>query len=85
VEADGRRHTLIDKVPVFSVEPLDANSMYPRSGAARCIALNQWCDAEGRELMRISTVHPDQIESSDGLSEFVVLREQITAHPDQPA
>jgi hypothetical protein len=84
-EADGRRHTLIDKAPVFSVELLSADSEYPRSGVARCIALNQWRDAEGRELIRISTVHPDRIESSAGLSEFVVLREQVTAHPDKPA
>ena len=65
VEADGRRHTLIDKVQIFSVEPLDANSQCPRSGAARCIALKQWGDAEGRELIRISTLAPDRTAHPD--------------------
>jgi hypothetical protein len=35
VDANGRRHTLIDKAPIFSAEPLDADSKYPQSGTAR--------------------------------------------------
>ncbi len=84
VEADGRRHTFIDKVPIFSLEPLDANSQYPRLGAARCVVLKQWRDVLGRELVNISTADPDGIESTDGLFEFMVFGNQVSAHRDQP-
>lgn len=32
-DAEGRRHTVIDKVPIFTCEPLDAESIYPKLGA----------------------------------------------------
>jgi hypothetical protein len=32
IDANGHRHTLIDKVPMCSGERLDANSTYPRVG-----------------------------------------------------
>ena len=73
VDADGRRHTLIDKAPIFSAETLDADSRYPRPGAARSV-LKRRRDACGRELASISTADPYSIESSEGLSEFVVLQ-----------
>jgi len=78
-DADGRQHTLVDKVPIFSVEPLDADTRYPLPGFARCEVLEQWRDAGGRELARISTASPDGIESADGLAEFVVLSSQLDA------
>ncbi len=84
VDADGRRHTLIDKAPIFSAETLDADSRYPRPGAARSV-LKRRCDACGRELASISTADPYSIESSEGLSEFVVLQTQISAPPDDAA
>jgi hypothetical protein len=76
-DAEGRRHTLIDKVPIFTAEDLDAHSQYPRPGVARCEALSRWRDADGRERIRISTERPDAIESTEGLSEFVVLAKQL--------
>jgi hypothetical protein len=39
----------------------------------------------GRELASISTADPYSIESSEGLSEFVVLQTQISAPPDDAA
>jgi len=34
-----------------------------------------------RELVSISTAEPYGIESTEGLSEFVVLQTQVSAHP----
>jgi len=79
VDADGRRHALIDKAPIFSAEALDANSEYPQPGTARCAVLHRWRDACGRVLVRVSIADPDSIESSEGLSEFVVLLTQVSA------
>ncbi len=78
IDAHGHHHTIIEKAPVLSVEVLDADSKYPRPGAARCVVLNSWRDTSERDLVRISTTHPYGIESSEGLSEFVVLKSQIS-------
>jgi len=78
VDAVGRRHTLIDKVPIFSEARLDAASAYPQPGAARCEVLLRKQDAQKREIVRISTLRPDSIESTEGLSEFEVLPPQLS-------
>ena len=36
VDAEGRRHLIIEKVPVVTAEDLDADSEYPKSGTVRC-------------------------------------------------
>lgn len=77
VDAAGHLHTLRDKVPIFTNEDLDANSRYPRHGTAACEVLEQWQDSQGRKLVRITTDRPYGIESVEGLTEFVVLRELI--------
>jgi hypothetical protein len=79
VDSDRRYHTLKDKVPIFTIEPLDANSKYPTSGAAPCEPLERFQDERGRELARISTKKPCNIESSEGLSEFTILASQLSA------
>ncbi len=78
VDAYGHQHTIIEKVPVLSVEILDADSNYPCPGYARCVVLERWRDASERDLVRISTADPDSIETSEGLSEFVVRKTQIS-------
>ena len=77
-DAEGRRHELIDKVPIFSDVMLDETSTYPQAGGARCTILDRWSDVNSRELVRVSTVKPDGIESIEGLSEFVVLSSQVS-------
>jgi hypothetical protein len=78
-DADGRRHTLRDKAPIFTTELLDVHSKYPQPGTARCTALRVWHDSLGRELTTISTAEPFCIDSIEGLSEFVVLQSQVSA------
>lgn len=59
VDADGRRHTFVGKVPIFSTEDnLDAKSGYPRRGGLRCTVLSRWKDANGRDLVRVSIAEP---------------------------
>jgi hypothetical protein len=79
VDANGHRHTLIDKVPMCSGERVDANSAYPQPGGVRCEALARWRDANGRDVVRITTDLPDHVESSEGVSEFVVLSGQLSS------
>jgi hypothetical protein len=77
VDVDGHRLTLIDKVPMCSGERLDAKSTYPQPGAVRCEALAKWRDDNGRDVVRITIALPDHIESSEGVSEFIVLPSQL--------
>jgi hypothetical protein len=77
VDAAGHLHTLRDKVPIFTNEDLDATSQYPQPGVAACEVIEHWSDAEGRKLVRITTDRPYGIESVEGLTEFVVLRELL--------
>jgi len=76
VDAEDRTHILIDKTAIFSSESLDENSSYPLPGIVRCEVLANWRDPAGRELVRINT-RLDGVESSKGLSEFVVLKKQV--------
>ena len=76
-DADGRLHTLIDKVPIFTDVMLDATSVYPQNGSACCKVLNRWRDLGARELVRVSA-EPYGIESTEGQSEFVVLSSQVS-------
>ena len=81
-DAVGKRHTIGDKVPVLSLEDLDADSAYPRRGAVSCVILNRWFGDSGRELVTISTAEPLAIESTEGLEQFVVLSTQLSVVPN---
>jgi hypothetical protein len=83
IDAEGVAHTFVDKVTIFTTDLLDAQSAYPQLGSIRCRVMAQWLDSKGRSLVRISTLWPDGIESSEGLSEFVVLPAQLS--PGSPA
>lgn len=76
-DAEGREHEFVDKVPLFTDEPLDSGSRYPARGSLRCEILARWRDPDGRGLVRIRTVQPE-LQSTAGLSEFVVLAGQVT-------
>ena len=78
-DADDRRHTLVDKVPIFTVEDLDGSSAYPRPGGAPCEILLRWKDADGRDLVRLTLTKPVGMESADGRAEFTVLASQLKA------
>ena len=75
-DAENRTHTLIDKVPIFSVSDLNEADSYPQPGLVRCDIVNTWWEEDGRELVRISTSR-DGVESTEGQSGFVVLRKQL--------
>jgi len=78
VDIEGRSHSVIDKVPMFSLDPLDKNSCYPQPGLLYCEILKTWRDPLRRELVRITIDRPYHVESTEGLSEFVVLATQIS-------
>ncbi len=76
-DSNGDRDTIIEKAPIISLEILDADSQYPRPGVVRCVILSRSLDDDGRNLVTISTEHPDFIESIEGTTTFVVLENQL--------
>jgi hypothetical protein len=73
VDAHGVRHLFHEKSPIVSNENLQATSQYPQPGVIRCEILDKWEDTEGRSLVQVTTERPDGVESTSGLSCFVVL------------
>jgi hypothetical protein len=76
-DAQRRNHTLVDKIPVFTTSDLDSGSQYPQTGVADCQIISRYRDSEGGQLARIDTNKAFGIESTQGLSEFVVLAIQL--------
>src|SRR5260370_26417835 len=76
-DAQGRRQTVVEKLPIVTDAGLDAASTYPQPGVIRCQVLTRWRDSQGYEFARISADRPDTVESTEGLSEFIVLASQL--------
>ena len=80
VDAASLTHTVIDKVWSFSEQTLNAHSQYPQPGVIRCAVLAEWCDTRDQQLVSIDIANPDQIESTEGLTEFVVARDRVSVN-----
>jgi len=76
-DASGREWVFIDKAPVFTAEPIDAHSRYPRPGVIACEVIRSWRDERGREVRAIDTARPYAVEAEGGETRFDVLAEQI--------
>src|SRR3984893_19029029 len=72
VDATGRPHSIIEKIPIVTREDLDADSEYPKPGTVRCEILNRYQDDKGQELVCITTSRPFSVETVEGLCEFTV-------------
>jgi hypothetical protein len=79
VDADGCRHTIIDKVPMLLSGDFDAESKYPIPSALRCEVLKRFQDETGRDLVCVSTARPDGIETTKGETEFTVPSVLVSA------
>jgi hypothetical protein len=81
VDAAGRRHTIVNKLPMFTADDLNAGSSYPTCGTVSCEILDRHRDQTGRKLVRISTAKPYYIEATEGLSEFTVDADLMASTP----
>jgi hypothetical protein len=77
VDAEGVRHSILEKLPVVTRENLWSTSIYPRPGEVACQVLAEWKDRNGQLVLRVSTEEPFHIESTDGQTQFVVLASQV--------
>ena len=77
IDAFGRAHLFLEKIPVVSNEDLDALSSYPRDGTIACAVLGRQQGPDGREVVTVDTTLPDGVESKEGGSRFEILPEQL--------
>lgn len=77
VDALGETHTFVEKVPVVSTESLCATSPYPCDGVIECEIEEEWSDKMGRAVARVSTARPWGMESTTGLTRFIVVSSQL--------
>ena len=77
IDALGREHVFVEKLPIVTVADVDAASSYPQPGVIRCVVLGAAETDDGRRLVHIDTAEPDGVESSAGVSRFDVLPEQL--------
>jgi len=72
IDANGVDGSIIEKVPVVSVDDLNANSVYPQFGVIECEIVDKWVDHQGREVARI------ELYSVADTTRFDVLMSQLT-------
>ena len=77
VDALGETHVFIEKVPMVSIENLSSTSDYPRSGSIDCRIEEEWNETTGRAVARVDTTEPWDMESTRGMTSFVVLASQL--------
>jgi hypothetical protein len=76
MDGAGQSHTFVDKEPIFIEKDYQSHS-FPRIAFVRCEVLEKWQDSRGQDLARITTSRPDGVESTDGLTEFVVTADSL--------
>ena len=77
-DAHGVVHLFHDKVPVFTDSDVDASTLLPISGWLGCNVIERFTDGD-RELARIDTEKPWDIESTNGDYHFVVLADLVVS------
>jgi hypothetical protein len=77
-DANGVRHVIQDKVPIFCSSEVE-DLRLPHPGEARCEIVKRWRDEQGRDLVQITAMGPDDLDSIECLSEFVVLSNQLVS------
>lgn len=77
VDAYGKTHLIVDKLPIFAEENLKSEERLPASGFVRCEVLREWTDPEKGELALIDLSRPDGVESTENVTEFVVHKHEV--------
>jgi hypothetical protein len=69
VDAHGSTWRFFDKPPIFTSEPINANTEFPVDGALRCRIVDEYVSASGRAQVEVETV---DVDSEDGQHHFTV-------------
>jgi hypothetical protein len=76
-DANGNRHTFIEKVPVVTAQELWSDSTYPQPGMVPCEREESLQGGAGRGLARVSIGVVDSMDSPRYSVQFIVLESQL--------
>lgn len=71
LDAAGHVWEFHDKPPIFTTQPVTPTTEFPISGEIRCTVLSR-LETVKRKVVKIATHMPDGLESTDGITEFMV-------------
>lgn len=77
IDALGKSHLFIEKIPVVTTANIRLDSTFPQVGEIACEIESEELDAEGRVLVHVNTARPWSIESTEGVSQFLVFLSQL--------
>jgi len=82
-DAWNEKHTFIDKILVFAdldyiISGSNSSDLSIQAGGIRGEKIKDWLDETGRKILTVSTELPDHVESTDSLTEFEVLENQVS-------
>ena len=77
-DVDDVAHTFHDKVPIFTDAALYPDTELPVLGTLACTVL-EVLKRDGRELIRVDTEKPFDVESTKGWYHFVVAPDALTS------
>ncbi|MEO8043055.1 MAG: hypothetical protein ABI646_10625 [Acidobacteriota bacterium] len=76
IDAHGKEHLFIEKVPVVTLSDLNESSSYPAEGVIGCEVLKGSLDTD-IDIITVSTEQPWGIESTEGLLVFDLRSGQL--------
>lgn len=76
-DAQGREWRFVEKLPIVTCDSLDASSVLPQQGVIACEVLSSSFDVAGHAIAEIDTMRPWGVESTEGVTRFVVRTEQL--------
>jgi hypothetical protein len=77
IDALGREHVFVEKVPIVTEADLSESGSYPQSGVIACVLLGSNESDEGHQLVHIDLQTPWGVQSLAGRSQLDVFPEQL--------
>jgi len=83
-DASGVEHLIVEKVPTVTAEAISATSTFPRPCEIACILVQERVGPDGRTVLVVDTASPWGVQSTAGMTQFEVLREQVLELEGRP-
>jgi hypothetical protein len=76
-DARGHDWHFVERLPIVTRDSLNASSALPQPGVIACEIVSNSLDVAGHAIVEIDTTRPWGVESTEGVTRFVVRREQL--------
>ena len=81
-DAHGRKWRFVEKLPIVTRDSLHVSSVFPQRGVIACEVISNSIDVAAGAVAEIDTTRPWGVESTDGVTRFVVRSEQLMTFED---